>query len=129
MGLGKTIQVITFLAGLHFGAPALWDAPNFHAYATPSTHHVERGAGGAILIVCPATVIHQWVAEFHRWWPLFRVSVLHASGSALQQDKLVATVAQAGVGNVLITSYAAVRLQRLWFWRCCSWLFSVAVCC
>ena len=36
---------------------------------------------GPVLIVCPATVLHQWVYEFHRWWPPFRVAVLHGSGS------------------------------------------------
>jgi DNA excision repair protein ERCC-6 len=25
----------------------------------------------------------QWVTEFHRWWPPFRVSILHTSGSGM----------------------------------------------
>lgn len=36
---------------------------------------------GPVLIVCPATVMHQWVSEFHVWWPPFRAAVLHNSGS------------------------------------------------
>ena len=36
---------------------------------------------GPVLIVCPITVMHQWVREFHKWWPPFRVAVLHSSGS------------------------------------------------
>ena len=36
---------------------------------------------GPVLIVSPATVLHQWVAEFHKWWPPFRVAVLHGTGS------------------------------------------------
>ena len=36
---------------------------------------------GPTVIVCPATVMHQWVKEFHLWWPLFRVAVLHETGS------------------------------------------------
>ena len=36
---------------------------------------------GPVLIVCPATVMHQWVSEFHIWWPPFRVAVLHGSGN------------------------------------------------
>ena len=41
-----------------------------------------RSAGlGPVLIVSPITVMHQWVREFHKWWPPFRVAVLHGSGS------------------------------------------------
>ena len=36
---------------------------------------------GPTVIVCPATVMHQWVKEFHKWWPPFRVAVLHETGS------------------------------------------------
>ena len=36
---------------------------------------------GPTLIVCPSTLLHQWVHEFHQWWPEFRVAVLHESGS------------------------------------------------
>jgi DNA excision repair protein ERCC-6 len=38
---------------------------------------------GPVLIVCPSTLLHQWVQEFHDWWPEFRVAVLHESGSFL----------------------------------------------
>ena len=34
-----------------------------------------------MLIACPVTVLHQWVQEFHKWWPEFRVAVLHETGS------------------------------------------------
>ncbi|KAF7595647.1 hypothetical protein BBP40_005395 [Aspergillus hancockii] len=61
MGLGKTIQVISFLAGLH--------------YSNKLTKPV--------IVVCPATLMKQWVNEFHRWWPPFRVSILHTSGSGM----------------------------------------------
>lgn len=61
MGLGKTIQVISFLAGLHF----------------------SKKLTRPIIIVAPATVMKQWVNEFHTWWPPFRVSILHTSGSGM----------------------------------------------
>lgn len=61
MGLGKTIQVIAFLAGLHY----------------------SKKITKPIIIVAPATVMKQWVNEFHRWWPPFRVSILHSSGSGM----------------------------------------------
>ncbi|GKZ83939.1 hypothetical protein AnigIFM56816_009255 [Aspergillus niger] len=61
MGLGKTIQVISFLAGLHY----------------------SKKLTRPVIVVCPATVMKQWVNEFHRWWPPFRVSILHTSGSGM----------------------------------------------
>lgn len=67
MGLGKTIQVIAFLVGLSYSG--------LH-------YRRQRWKGlGPVLVVCPATVLHQWVKEFHKWWPPFRVAVLHESGS------------------------------------------------
>lgn len=61
MGLGKTIQIIAFLAGLGY----------------------SRLLEGPIIIICPATVLKQWVQEFHKWWPAFRVAILHSSGSGM----------------------------------------------
>ncbi|EMG50087.1 RAD26 DNA repair and recombination protein RAD26 [Candida maltosa Xu316] len=63
MGLGKTIQVISFLAGLHYSG--LLDKP--------------------VLIVVPATVLNQWVNEFHRWWPPLRCVILHSIGSGMNE--------------------------------------------
>lgn len=61
MGLGKTIQIISFLAGLHY----------------------SKKLTKPVIVVCPATVMKQWVNEFHRWWPPLRVSILHSSGSGM----------------------------------------------
>lgn len=58
MGLGKTVQVIAFLAGLHY--LGLLQKP--------------------VLVVVPATVLNQWVNEFHRWWPPLRCVILHSIG-------------------------------------------------
>ena len=38
---------------------------------------------GPVLVVCPATVLRQWVREFHKWWPAFRAVILHSTGSGL----------------------------------------------
>ncbi|OBA22687.1 DNA dependent ATPase [Metschnikowia bicuspidata var. bicuspidata NRRL YB-4993] len=61
MGLGKTIQVIAFLAGLHYSGRL--DKP--------------------VLLVVPATVLNQWVNEFHRWWPPLRCVILHSIGAGM----------------------------------------------
>lgn len=66
MGLGKTIQVISFLAGLHHSG--LLEKP--------------------VLLVVPATVLNQWVNEFHRWWPPLRCIILHSIGSGMSKNSI-----------------------------------------
>ncbi|KAK7722964.1 DNA repair protein rhp26 [Botryosphaeria dothidea] len=65
MGLGKTVQAISFIAGLHYSAKLT----------------------KPVIVVCPATVMKQWVTEFHTWWPALRVSILHSSGSGMMDVK------------------------------------------
>ncbi|ETS83989.1 hypothetical protein PFICI_05865 [Pestalotiopsis fici W106-1] len=71
MGLGKTVQVISFVSAVHY----------------------SKRLDGPVIIVAPATVMTQWVNEFHRWWPAMRVSILHSSGSGMvnvrREDRLV----------------------------------------
>ncbi|KAH7038080.1 SNF2 family N-terminal domain-containing protein [Microdochium trichocladiopsis] len=64
MGLGKTVQLISFVTALHYSQ--LLDKP--------------------VIVVAPATVLRQWVNEFHRWWPPLRVSILHSSGSGMYSE-------------------------------------------
>lgn len=49
-------------------------------------HHSDKLQRPA-LIVCPATVMQQWVSEFHTWWPPVRVSILHKTGSGMTVRK------------------------------------------
>ncbi|KAI0165925.1 putative DNA repair and recombination protein RAD26 [Xylariaceae sp. FL1272] len=113
MGLGKTVQVISFIAALHY------------------SKQLEK----PVLIVAPATVLQQWVNEFHRWWPPLRVSMLHSSGSGMlnmnreneiedeelawdqrRGSRVVNKAAKKVVdrvvkqGHVLVTTYASVQI-------------------
>ncbi|XP_021935615.1 DNA excision repair protein ERCC-6-like isoform X3 [Zootermopsis nevadensis] len=98
MGLGKTVEVIAFLAGLNYSKLL-------------SRHGSFRGVGPS-LIVCPTTVMHQWVREFHLWWPYFRVAVLHESGSFNGKKKSLIHQ-MSSVGCILVTSYVgAVQHQE-----------------
>ncbi|KAL4725558.1 DNA repair protein rhp26 [Fusarium chlamydosporum] len=65
MGLGKTVQLIAFIAALHY----------------------SKKLRRPVIVVAPATLLRQWVSEFHRWWPPLRVSILHASGSGMMNPK------------------------------------------
>ncbi|KAF1779527.1 P-loop containing nucleoside triphosphate hydrolase [Phytophthora cactorum] len=60
MGLGKTVQLASFLGSLH-GARRL----------------------RTVLLLCPASVLLQWVRELHKWAPWMRVVLLHASGTGV----------------------------------------------
>jgi len=62
-GLGKTIQTITYIYGLAYSG--LLRQP--------------------VIVVCPATLMKQWVEEFHEWAPPLRVVILHSSGSGIPQ--------------------------------------------
>uniref|UniRef100_A0A8C9HMD8 ERCC excision repair 6, chromatin remodeling factor n=1 Tax=Piliocolobus tephrosceles TaxID=591936 RepID=A0A8C9HMD8_9PRIM len=66
---------------------------------------------GPTVIVCPTTVMHQWVKEFHTWWPPFRVAILHETGSYThKKEKLIQDVAHCH--GILITSYSYIRLMQ-----------------
>ncbi|XP_059518075.1 DNA excision repair protein ERCC-6 isoform X4 [Myotis daubentonii] len=99
MGLGKTIQIIAFLAGL-----------SYSKIRTRGSNYRFEGLGPTI-IVCPTTVMHQWVKEFHTWWPPFRVAVLHETGSYThRKEKLIRDIAHCH--GILITSYSYIRLRQ-----------------
>jgi DNA excision repair protein ERCC-6 len=98
MGLGKTIQVIGFLAGLR---------------CSNVRSHVTRELGlGPVLVVCPATVLYQWVNEFHKWYPPFRVAILHDTGSH-GGNKLTLLANIIRYNGVIITTYASIRINNL----------------
>ncbi|KAM6264742.1 DNA excision repair protein ERCC-6 isoform 2-T3 [Spheniscus humboldti] len=99
MGLGKTVQIIAFLAGL-----------SYSKIRTRGSNYRYQGLGPTV-IVCPATVMHQWVKEFHTWWPPFRVAVLHETGS--YTDKKVKLIHEiASCHGILITSYSYIRMMQ-----------------
>ena len=93
MGLGKTIQVIAFLASLSY-TRTTWPGDSV------------RGLGPSI-ILAPTTLLHQWVSELHKWWPPLRVAVLHSSGSHTG-SKLNLVRAINSSHGVLIMSYQAI---------------------
>ncbi|XP_046391491.1 DNA excision repair protein ERCC-6-like [Ischnura elegans] len=99
MGLGKTIQIIAFFAGL---------ASSSHKSSLTGW---PKGLGPS-LIVCPATMLHQWVKEFHEWYPPLRIAIMHDSGSFSGKGGKAALVksVRASAG-VVVTSYEGLSRQ------------------
>lgn len=93
MGLGKTVQMIVFLHALQ--------------YSGYVSQHCRFVGVGPSIIVCPATVISQWVKHIHEWAPEFRVVILHQSGTYKGHDsKLIANINKNK--GIIITTYAGI---------------------
>ena len=91
MGLGKTVQIISFLAGLHR----------------------SELLKGAILVVCPVTLMSQWVREFHKWAPALRVVAMHSSGTWQGTDRKSLLKSIDDVNTVVLTTYRASQDEIL----------------
>ncbi|XP_016766977.1 DNA excision repair protein ERCC-6 isoform X3 [Apis mellifera] len=102
MGLGKTVQVIAFLAGLDC-SELLSDGGRF------------RGLGPTI-IICPATLMEQWVKHFHEWWPILRIVVLHQSGTYNGKNNIIGNleylIHSLKSGGIIITSYSGMLKHK-----------------
>ena len=81
MGLGKTLQVLSFLQYLR-------DA---------------KGESGPHLVVCPLSVLPTWVTESKRWCPSLRAVAFH--GPEAERNRLKQEVLVQGTFDVLVTTY------------------------
>ncbi|KAJ2161642.1 DNA repair protein rhp26 [Coemansia sp. RSA 552] len=90
MGLGKTVQVVSHLGSLY--------------HSRLLTH--------PSIVVCPATLMRQWVREFHTWWPVLRVTILHSTGYAMRLN--VEEDASAELPYDLTTSLADGTDAEIW---------------
>jgi superfamily II DNA or RNA helicase len=88
MGLGKTVQALAWLLWLREHTPDL----------------------GPTLVVCPASVVHNWAREAEKFAPGLRVALL-TSGTARH-----ALLAEAESHDLLVTNYALLR-RDLESWR------------
>lgn len=102
MGLGKTIQIIAFLAALDYSGKL----------------------NGSVIVLAPTTVLRQWYREFRAWWPRFRARILHhshdqrnrnnrrRSGPVKFNPSAILKEATSQRHGVLITSYEQVRKNQ-----------------
>jgi SNF2 family DNA or RNA helicase len=80
MGLGKTLQTLAFL----------------------NTCRLLGKLSGPVLIVCPTSLVFNWLAEARRFTPDLKAIALHGTNRHSQFD-------QASQSDLVITSYALLR--------------------
>lgn len=88
MGLGKTLQTISFLGYLK------------HFRSMPGPH----------LVLVPKSTLNNWVNEFARWVPDFKVLLFH--GSKDERAELVKTRLLAGDWEICIASFEICMLEK-----------------
>ena len=100
MGLGKTLQTLAFLQQF---------APQRHAAGGgfPAAHPAGPGAATTAatkphLIVCPTSLVHNWVAEAAKFTPNLKTLALHGPDRHARFEQIPAA-------DLVITSYALLR--------------------
>ncbi len=93
MGLGKTVQMITALLQQRVDEPEE-DRPS--------------------LIICPMSVVGNWVKEINRFAPAFKVMVHHGS----DREQLEQFVESANQHDIVITTYALAVRDQVCLLRC-----------
>lgn len=81
MGLGKTLQIISVLAAAK-----------------------EEKRVGCALIVCPSSLVYNWLEEFHRFAPQLSVGIV--AGTKEERDEMIQNYRQ---WDVLVTSYDLLK--------------------
>lgn len=89
MGLGKTIEICAFLRGMYHSK-----------LLKPS------------IIVCPGTVMTQWVKELHEWCPHLRICLFHGIGTSEKSDEELLEDVSKSENGILITTYDGVRINQ-----------------
>jgi superfamily II DNA or RNA helicase len=80
MGLGKTLQTLAFI----------------------QSNHTNRKLSGPVLIVCPTSLVFNWLAEAKKFTPGLKVVALHGSGRHERFEDIAGS-------DLVITSYALIR--------------------
>lgn len=80
MGLGKTLQTLSFL----------------------------HSVGGRALVVCPSSLVHNWIAEAEKFVPELKAV-------AIEGPDREAVLAENEEADILVTSYALLRRDEAWY--------------
>jgi len=99
----KRLHLIPDIAGLNSAEiESTLIASSFTHGLTSS--QVERGSVGPHLVICPSSVLSNWVREFEKWSPLLRVASF--AGPMADRKALSGTLQKF---NVVVTSYSVVE--------------------
>lgn len=91
MGLGKSVQLIALLLSRY----------------QRNTGEMGNGSLGPSLIVCPASLVYNWGAEFTKFAPSFNAVVV--AGTKAERRTAIGRAFRADEPTVLITSYDLLR--------------------
>jgi superfamily II DNA or RNA helicase len=97
MGLGKTLQTLAFLKTLPM-ADGRWPMGSLPA----TTAHPQSAIRNPHLIVCPTSLVFNWVAEAKKFTPELKILALHGPDRH-------ARFAEIATSDVVVTSYALIR--------------------
>ena len=89
MGLGKTLQTISYFAHL-------------------KDHQPQIPTAGPHLVVVPLSVLFNWVAEMKKFCPTLRILRLHTNNST-ESARLRDVINAADSYDVLITTYEMIK--------------------
>ncbi|KAH8176221.1 type III restriction enzyme, res subunit domain-containing protein [Sarocladium implicatum] len=102
MGLGKTMQVITFLVALHEAAKA--DDP------TVREQIPEDLRENSTLIICPAGLVDNWMDELLTWTPPNTLEPLRKIDATVPLDERASAIEQwSATGGVLVMGYEMLK--------------------
>ena len=97
MGLGKTLQTLAFLNSLRNAECGMRSEPEAAPAAIP--HSALRAPH---LIVCPTSLVFNWVAEATKFTPELKVLALHGPDRHARFEQIQ-------THDVVVTSYALIR--------------------
>jgi superfamily II DNA or RNA helicase len=102
MGLGKTLQTLAFLRTLRIdGSPSLRLSPRL-AGREGGTGVTPFPAGLPHLIICPTSLVFNWVAEAKKFTPELKVLALHGPDRRERFEQMASA-------DIVLTSYALIR--------------------
>lgn len=117
MGLGKSVQLIALLLSRYHNESSSMptaqgmDAGNAVNSESAVTGHItfdsEDGRPHPSLIVCPASLVYNWGAEFAKFAPSFNAVVV--AGTKAERRTAIGRAFRADEPTVLITSYDLLR--------------------
>ncbi|EPS34368.1 hypothetical protein PDE_09332 [Penicillium oxalicum 114-2] len=112
MGLGKSFQVVSLLTTI--AAAAISEDPNVRKQIPKRFHRSQT------LILCPSSVVQNWVDEFNMWMPsdhnlgpILQIATRHQRRDLQVMDRLDVVGEWDRNGGVLIMSYDMLRILIL----------------